>query len=152
MAAYFDPTDPTHYALLPPQYQAGEALLRLAPVIEAEIIASYTVRARIRPPYYASDTVLVLDDAGYYVALQYYTPDADDCTSAEFVTAMRRTVARVLTWRLDQEKLSPFDASVSGQSGLGSSRSFRLDARDTLPPHWQVFLRRYDMRPTTVAI
>jgi len=63
--------------------------------------------------------------------------------------ALKRTIAEVIAWRLNQWKaIEPGVSSTSGtDAGTPKSKTFRATAEDKYPPDWTRWLYAYDSRP-----
>jgi len=169
MASYFSAaTGSADLGLLPATQRSATELGRLASEAEADIIARYTDyiapasyrgaadladpgRAR-SPLVYRSSRYTATADGLRGVFLDGYTVDADDCTSEPFKDAMKRAVAAVVSWRLDQTTRNLAAISVSGHAGMNSSITYNTDHADPWPAGWDRWLRPYDTRPPNYAI
>lgn len=84
------------------------------------------------------------------VYLSGYKVDASNAAvDPNLRLALKRTIAEVIAWRLNQWKsIEPGVASTSGtDAGAPKSRVFRATAEDRYPPDWTRWLYAYDSRP-----
>jgi hypothetical protein len=84
---------------------------------------------------------------GVYVALEGFNPDASavDAAYADLVTALKWTIADVISWRLSKYSEPPHVDSISTKGG--SSKSFSKAREEWFPPgQWDARLKRWDIR------
>ncbi len=63
--------------------------------------------------------------------------------------ALKRAIAEVIAWRLNQWKsIEPgVEASSGTDGGVPKSKKFRATAEDRYPPDWTRWLYAFDSRP-----
>lgn len=150
MPGYFDAAQSSNdLLLLPSHLRRDENLVTLADVVEADIVARYTLSTYEGPAYWNQqgewgwtlagagemDGLVKLSDY-LYVRLRGYAPAADDA-EAYFREAMRREIGAVLRWRLGQAKRDP---AVTSDSTGDKSVSYREDASEPFPPSFPHYL------------
>lgn len=148
MASYFDATSTAHLALLTRSVRSHQDLATEAAKAERDVIMYYTVRQAPIEMYTSQFTLSrgYPKGNGVYVCLEGFDPDADNVDDAELVTALRDTIADVLTWRLSKYGESPLISGVS--TAVGSSKTFNENATSDFPPRdWNWRLQRWDLRP-----
>lgn len=152
MSSYFDSTDEADLAYLPERFRDTEELATIATQAEADCIRAYL----FSPPGslytaregWVSDAVLFDSDLNLYVWLRGYQIDAaDPDTNVNFKQALKETIADVVTWRLRTWHRDPTIASESVERG--KSKTFRPEAREPFPMHWDYRLQIYDTREVT---
>lgn len=155
---YFDPENAAHLALLSPSIRADSAEVRnVAPIVEREVLAMFTKKG-----HGAAVTYIAASPRAYAVSLSLdlwlclagYDPDpalATGGTDGPLASALRETIAGVLSFRMAQRRTSPLESSSSAADG-GKMISFREDRNRRFPDGWDVALRPYDIRPPAVAI
>lgn len=158
MTNYFDVTLDTDLALVPSSYRQATNLALLASEAESDILAYYTTL--LEPASFAPLSQLlewgqlwvVPSPVGQYVSLldgrgvflNQYTVDASLCASVALKLAMRKTIARVLVWRLNQETR---DTSTQLESVVGRTfKNYVADHDAPFPRHWDRDLRQFDTR------
>lgn len=153
MATFFDATNTAHLSLITRSVRAHQDLAPVAQVAESDVIEQYTLRER-PVENWTSQFYLGRGYAkgiGVYVCLEGFNPDADAVTDPELVTALRYTIADVITWRLIQYGESPLLSGVSTTAGGG--KTFREDAFLRFPQGtWSWRLMRWDLRPPTYVL
>lgn len=152
MPGYWDAQQgSTDLQLLPSHLRADENLATLSEVVEADIVARYTVSTADAPAYAwtatpwgwtldtgpAAGMVKLADNL--YIRLRGYAPDAADA-EAYFAAAMRREIAHVLRWRLGQAKRDP---SITQESTDDRSKTYRDDAAEPFPATFPLYLRPF---------
>jgi hypothetical protein len=118
-----------------------EDLASLAAGAEADTLAEYT-----RPDGHDGATQL---DAGMaterFVWLRGYTEDAEAAAPA-FTAALRREIAGVIRWRAARMgKKAGLESESAGEPA--TSKSYRADAEQALPPDFGRHLRPFTLRP-----
>lgn len=152
---YFDTSQGSDdLALLPSHLRRDADLEPVAEVVEADILARYTISTFEAPSYrwlaLPSGSGWLLDDgsdlagmvklADYlYVRLRGYDPDPA-FADANFKEAMRREVGAVLRWRLGQSKRDP---AVTSKADGDVSVSYREGADEPFPPQFPMYLRPF---------
>lgn len=150
MATYFNPSDEDDKRLLPVSVRDNPEVADLAPVIEDEVITFYTevldypiTPDRLR---YRDATQIGGTSSVRWVFLRGYTEDSDDAdVDAAFKTAFKRTIARVIAWRIAQGKGDPLLVSESSADGA-KAKTRRRTAWEPLPEGWNDLLAPYDTR------
>jgi hypothetical protein len=158
---YFDTTDATNcLALLPTNLRVAEDLAWLAAESEADVINHFT-REITRAAYVGYPAPVTLPISfrttsvytdlgnGRAVYLKNYTVDPSQCTDPLFMMALRRTVAAVYRWRVEQMKrdVQVKQSSNGGGGAIGSGQR-TFTTYDALPPAWDRYLKPYDTRET----
>jgi len=95
------------------------------------------------------------DPAPLHVYLRGYQVDANDAkTDPNLKTALKRTVADVIVWRLNHwTSIEPGVAVSTGtEGGVPKSKAFRPTAEDAFPPDWDRNLERFDSRPVSWSL
>ena len=165
MATYF--VVATDTALLPPGIRAHAELANVAALAEADVIGAYTDD----PAYFLYTTQLGLQGfldvsigRGEDITNQsapstavvpqvrvylkgYKVDSADANVDPNLKLALKRTIAEVIAWRLNQwsGNIEPGVAMSTGTDGsVPKSKSFRPTAEDIFPPGWDRWLRPYD--------
>lgn len=145
MTAYFVPA--SDKTLLPPEQQNYSDLAALATDVEADVIQQFTVRVTDTwytiPSLVAAGGVQVGAAAfGLYVMLLGYTVDAATA-DADLKDALKRTVADVVSWRIERRMRGQALAS-SGVQGV--SRAYIEASAGLWPRGWDRRLRRFNLR------
>lgn len=157
MTAYFDP-ESEDLKLIPEGMRKGSNLALYATEAEADLLNHYTKRFEIPRLLAFTDGIVAV--SGYQVMsldgiftdlgdgrgtyLRDYTVSAASCTNSALVTAMKRTIARVIVWRLTQDTR---DLATTNESKVGStSRTYRADHDAPFPRDWDRDLRSFDTR------
>lgn len=169
MTTYFDPNNTGDKNLLPPGMRSDSELANVASLAEADVIGYYTQE----PAYFLYTNQLGLQgffDASFGVGeditnqiapanavvpqvrvfLRGYKADAaDPAVDPNLKLALKRSIAEVIAWRLNQWKeIEPGVASSSGtDAGTPKSKTFRATAEDRYPTDWTRWLYPYDSRP-----
>lgn len=161
MATYFDATEGSEdiATYLPEKYVTTRPtnLAAVASEAESDVIGRYTapLRALSSAAWDLLAAVPVTSDAattrvytdlgdGTAVFLRGYTEDADDCTDAALVIALKRAIASAIVWKLGQEGR---DLAASSQSTTASgARTWQAGHDAPLPKHVERFLARWDTR------
>lgn len=152
MATYFDPEKESHLQLLPKSVRDNPEVEVVAANVEAEVIDQYTrhggARDLDRPvPRGSRRPATQVGDSGYWVFLRGYEEDPADVDTDEhpnFKDDLAATIARVVRWRLSQDKLDP--GVVSENDERGKTRTRVSDFRRRFPVGWDSRLRKYDTR------
>lgn len=158
-AEYFDASSgSSDLELLPEAMRSMPEIELWAEEVEQDILDYFTRRApgsELSEPV-TSVTGAGLDrpatqigDSAYYVFLRGYEELAADVDTTEypnFKADMKRTIAKVLRWRLRQQKVNPLVESEADGGERGKSRTYHEDARAEFPPGWDKRLRKYDTR------
>lgn len=161
MSRYFDPTDPTHLALLPKGLREDEDLVNIAAVVEDDIIDAFT---RLTPDCtlrYSNPSTLPSEwNLAYglevgtvterWVWLKGYNPDAAQAI-ASFATAMRREVANTIRWRHARDNKKPNVESESA-GDPATTKTYRADAEHRFPPDFGRALEPFKIGATVWAI
>ena len=150
---YFDTTEATHLVMLPEGIRADSDLANVAAEAEADVIAHFTEgrEGNSDPVKYlmSRDRTELTDGSGngigLYVYLMGYEADPADAEQ-NLVAAMRRTIAQVIRWRIQQREKNALRASESGDAGTFSGFSFRGDAERPFPPGAFRWLGGFDTR------
>lgn len=158
---FFDTTNAVHIAMLPEGLAGDSDLANLAANVEAAVLAAYTVFAgsgvdssisiyqRSVLPEGSYELLDALGEGiGVFVCLRGFDPDPTLCESY-FAAAMRREIADALRWRWAQWRGSMTSASEGKKD---SSKSYRRDTTDRLPPDFGSWLRPWDVRPIPTNI
>jgi len=90
---------------------------------------------------------------GVYVALEGFDPDASAVAAAyaDLVTALKWTIADVISWRLSKYSEAPHVDSISTKGG--SSKTFSSSKDERFPPgQWDARLKRWDIRLVVYTI
>lgn len=163
MASYFDATAPADLQLLPQYMQSDSELAYIASQVEADVISMYTERA----PYYLYtarqeylrnglvSTETVGEDISAQnaptgaitpqlrVYLKGYKADASDAlVDPNLKTALKRTIAEVIRWRIVQWKRE--QGLMSSSDSEGTSRSYGPQSSDPFPPNWNRYLKPFE--------
>ena len=156
MASYFDHTKTDHLALLPPDIRKHGEIPTIAVLAEADVIGHHTDA----PPYLnytarhaqLNDGIVPMETVGEDVSasanvqlavyLRGYKADADHAdVDPNLKLALRRTIAEVIRWRLNQWVRD--QALTSSSDGGGKSRSYADYMKDAFPPRWDRWLRPF---------
>lgn len=157
-ATYFDASGSSDdLSLLPKRFRADQDLPELADVVTADIVAQFSLSTYDGPAYAWQATnqgvvlaegplagLVKLDDY-LYVALRGY---AEDPTAADprFREAMRREIADVLLWRIQQSKRG---LGLESEGDGETSKTYRDTADHPFPPHFPRHLRPFIVEPVT---
>lgn len=156
MASYFNVADDAD--LVSPDVRSSQDLQTVAEQAEKDVIRFYTRKE----PGDASGWRTTFPEGtevnaalGLHVYLLGYETDADDeDTDDDLKDALKRTIADVTSWRLQQNKLG-FNV-LAKSDGLGGQnrrgREFRADALDKFPPGWNWRLRSFSTLETLWSI
>lgn len=169
MATYFDSGSDT--ALLKSGHRTHSDLATVAAVAEADVIGKYTERppevlytARIGNNVNGLATGAVgrfedVSSAGLpetstapelrVYLLGYKTDSAHADVDPQLRTALKRTIADVINWRLS---LLTKDAAVESASDDKKSRSYAVNAQDDFPPDWDKRLIPFDSREGLIGL
>lgn len=167
MSVYYDHTDPADLALLPTSMRNAKDVEDLAPLVEQDVINHYTRRQHdmrytvlqpvsappvgmaARPTFVFTPRGFATDIGnGALVYLAGYTADSADAQcDANLRNALKREIAGVLQWRLEQRQRGLGVSSMGGQGGV--TKSFRASADDPFPPWFGRWLKAYDTRPAS---
>lgn len=146
MARYFDIESPGDLALiLPAEFRKWSELSVVVDLVEDEILERYTRRRD--PLELASeypDAVVSEDAEDVAVFLKGYSNTPAE-TDAALVTALKRTIALVTTWRIRSHRKDPMVHSQ--HTTEGKFTRYLGSASDDFPENWNRFLRRFDLRP-----
>jgi hypothetical protein len=126
--AFFDPTDADDLALLPPALRTSPDLTDLVPLVEADVLAHYTV---------------VVEDVPTVALRGFSTSDPS------LVLALKRTTADVLSWRAKTMRKDPL---TKREAGRDKSTDYRDDVAHPFPPHFDRLLFVYDMRAESLGL
>ena len=166
MTTYFDTT--ADKLMLPPSVRNHTELANVAALVEADVLAYFTDD----PPYFLYTNQLGLQgffDASWGVGEDitnqgapanaivpqirvylrgYKQNPSDAAVDPNLKLALKRTIAEVITWRINQwTAIEPGVQSSAGQEGgAPKSKSFRPGAEDAFPPDWIRWLYPYDSR------
>lgn len=147
---YFNASDADDQRLLPPSVRASVESIDLAPVIEDEVIAFYTqvfdypiTPDRLR---YRTATQIGGTTSTRWVFLRGFTEDPNDAdVDAALKIALKRTIARVIAWRVRQWRNDPILQSESTADGA-KAKTRRSGAWEPLPEGWNDLLEPFDTR------
>lgn len=148
MAAYFDTTDNADLAMLPKILRTAEELADVAAESEADVILQYT-----EPQAADSEDFTLRENLRFnvqtgdfeFVYLAGFTEDAaDPDVDPGLKKAMKRTVAAVIHWRLNQWKREP--GVISESDDRGKSRTYSDQIDSPFPPGWDRWLAPFDTR------
>jgi hypothetical protein len=155
VATYFDATSTADKALIVASLRGHADLPTVAEQAEWDVIEHFTRQFPAAVDHVNNFYV----GRGYhrgngvYVALEGFQPDADAVESAyqELKTALKWTIADVISWRLSKYGESPIVSSISPQNG--PSKSFRDEVKSDFPPgQWERRVKRWDIRLTVYSI
>lgn len=147
MATYFDSAADKN--LLPPEQRGYADLANLAAEVEKDCIEQYTVRAD--SGWYTAPSLVGqggepvgASTLQLYVMLKGYKVDSAHAdVDADLKDALKRTVADVITWRIERRLRGQ---ALSGTSVQGVSRAYIEAASGLWPRGWDRRLRRFDLR------
>jgi hypothetical protein len=144
MATYFDPTNAADLKLLRSAFRDVAEILEIAAGAEADVIRMYTGRLY---PWSAGKVMVgpptsIGGNPERFVYLWGYTVDSA-AASADFLDALKRTVAHVVDWRIGVSKRDP----SMGAGQTKTIRSLAGDANTEFPRGWNWRLHEYDVRP-----
>lgn len=149
MATYYDASLQAHKDLLPPEQRAYADLANLATECEKDVIEQFTERAR-DSIYTAPSLVgeggeqVGATDMQRYVRLRGYKADSAHAdVDADLKDALKRTIADVLSWRIERRLRGQ---ALSGTSVQGVSRAYIEAAAGLWPRGWDRRLRTFDLR------
>lgn len=154
---YFNAEAPADLALLPTRIRADEELADLVRVVQADILARYTVGA-FEAPLYTRPEAGGLARPGEYgvfagaeeiadglwVTLRGYNPDPA-LADASFREAFRREIGNVLRWRVRHAKRDP---DLASEAKADRTLTYRDDAADLFPPTFPMHLRPFEVGVT----
>lgn len=160
MATYFVVADDK--LLLPPAARTNADLANVAADAEKDVIGHYTARAHYTwftarlgfAPYFAHTGLvrssegtpeLVNESLSLYVYLRGYKKDAADAAvDPDLKDALKREIAGVIAWRINQRDVNLLTSSEA--DGHGKSVSLRPDANAVFPPGFGRRLQPFDIR------
>lgn len=152
MAAYFDPAEETHLALIPEVLRKVTDLDIIAEIAEAEVINKYTGPVPADFPL----TVQTIPYGGAkiddhrYVYLRGFTVDADDAdVGADLKVALRRTIVRVFV-RL--ARMWDKDDRWASEGNSKNNRTLRPTGDSRFPRGWDSLLTPFDTRPRVYTL
>jgi hypothetical protein len=156
---YFDPDKTTDLAFLPVESQDATDLDLFASEAEADTILFYTrdlnvlnthlwgwatIRSLAQSP--GMGYTPLGDNLGIFLRF-YETDPADVATTADataFVTAMKRTIAAVIGWRISQSKID----TMATQEDSATRRVVRSSIHlEPYPPNWTRWLESFSTLP-----
>lgn len=146
--AYFNVNDKEHTDLLPAAVRVHPDLALVGADVATDVVEFFTKHMPATSGHYTGFYSGEAYNAGNstYVFLRGYNPDSTVVTDSALVTALRRTIADVIAWRLGKRNEALHLASVTTQLGVG--KQFKDDIIHPFPPGaWWYRLRRWDCRP-----
>lgn len=159
MTAYFNPADQNDLAYLPENFRQDSRVAALAPIVEADVIGEYTRSLpstfdlyRINESVYPLVVIGTYERLGTYlgVFLRGYKADASDsAVDPYFKVAMKRAIAEVLVWRIQQVRVDPM---VESESADNKSKTYRPEASEPFPPSWKRWLLPFETQEVNWAL
>jgi hypothetical protein len=143
MSSYFDPQ--ADAMLLPEQYRGAKELVEVSAEAEADIINRFT---NTSPGAYATAEPLGGNILYRYVHLDGFNDDAS-LAAAALVSAMKRSIAELVAWKLLQRRK---DASISSESGKEGGVTYKPGADDTIPHRILRWLEPFDLRDPPLCV
>lgn len=153
MATYFIVANDK--TLLPPDIRTDPELANVAPLAEADVIGmfteappylNYTARAGQLADGIVSQEVQGVDISASVTGPQlrvYLRGYAVDAAQADtnLAAAMKRTIAEVIRWRMNQWKRE--QGLSSSSDSVGKNRAYLENFQDAFPPEWDRWLRPF---------
>lgn len=143
---YFDADAPEHLALLPPALRDHEDIANLAATAELLVVQAYT-----REEDHAGAVAIDVGTAAErFVWLRGYAVDPAGAVPA-LAAALRQEIAGVIRWQAARgAKKAGLESESAGDPA--TSKTYRADAEEALPPGFGAFLRPFAIRPVGWAI
>lgn len=148
MTTYFDANNTAHLALVVRDSRGNRDLATVAEQSEYDVIEHFTRHYPAATDYV--DNFYVGQGYhkgnGVYVALEGFNPDASAVATAyaDLVTALRYTIADVISWRLSKYGESPLVSAVNTAQGVG--KTFKNEAMGDFPPYFERRLKRHEIK------
>lgn len=144
MTSYFTHTATADTVLLIKSFRAHDDLAVIAASAERDVISHFTRRYPAFDNYATTGFIgrAYHKGNGVWVALDGFNPDASQVTDADFVIALRETIADVINWRLSK---AGENIALQSSGTAGTRRQPRDDIHQPFPPgNWTWRLKVWD--------